>query len=103
MKKITKNEEDQFHTLLTKAERQCQAEYRLGATTSFARCPERHLEPSQNPGRRGLAQLSLVQSSRTKKLFCQWCARAVLENLTYTPKSTRGGYAGYECGAGGVV
>jgi hypothetical protein len=89
-KKITATDEDAFRELLEKSGSRCQMEYRVGKTTSFGRCPEIHLEKSKNPGHKGICQLAPVTLNRTKKVFCQWCARQLIESLMYAPVSGGG-------------
>lgn len=59
------------------------AEYRVARTTSFARCPESHLKPSLNPARKGPAVLSIIKIGKTKKVFCQWCCKDILDRTKY--------------------
>ncbi len=91
MKKQKKNKdggattEQEFGIMLDTCGRQYQMEYRVGRTSSFARCQEKHLEKSRDPERKGFCLLTTVQMNRTKMLFCQWHATDLLRQITYAP------------------
>ncbi len=71
--------------MLAECEKRCQMEFRVGSSSGYARCPEVHLEKSKDPERSGPCQLTVVKMNRSKKLFCQWHARALLRHVQYSP------------------
>jgi len=77
--------EQDYGIMLQECGHQCQMEYRVGRTSGFARCQEKHLEKSKNPDRKGICQLTVVKMNRSKKLFCQWHATELLRQITYAP------------------
>jgi hypothetical protein len=84
-KKISATDEEIFSGLLNKCERRCEAEFRVAKNTSYGRCPENHLQKSSNPNHKGICQLTTVTMGRTKKLFCQWHATELLEQIRHAP------------------
>lgn len=83
------NSEVEFGSLLEKAGRQCQREYRLGRSSSFGRCQEKHLTVSTRPERHGPALLGVVKVNRSKRLFCQWCTKMLMADLQGIPNVTQ--------------
>jgi hypothetical protein len=77
--------EQEYGEMLKECGHQCQMEYRVGRTSGFARCQERHLEKSRDPERKGICQLTTVKMNRSKKLFCQWHAMELSRRITYAP------------------